>query len=137
MWVPCWKVAPAELQSAAAAETAVGGVITGLAVGQLLTAAAAAMPGLQSGAACGQAAAVNLLFTTALQLVPFCVSRCTLTVISVWIALAMPKSMSFSRPLTSTKFSGLRSLCTTSRSCTCWRILASPSSSTGRRRGRA
>jgi hypothetical protein len=52
------KVAPAELQSAAAAETAVGGVITGLAVGQLLTAAAAAMPGLQSGAACGQAATV-------------------------------------------------------------------------------
>lgn len=50
------KVAPAELRSAAAAETAVGGVITGLGVGQVLTAAATAMPGLQSGAACGQAA---------------------------------------------------------------------------------
>lgn len=48
------KVAPAGLRSAAAAEAAVGEAIAGLNVGQPLSAGAAAMPGLQSGAACGQ-----------------------------------------------------------------------------------
>ncbi|WKG03854.1 hypothetical protein [Mycolicibacterium sp. HK-90] len=52
------KVAPAALQSAAAAETAVGQAITGLDVGQPLNAAAAAMPGLQSGAASAQVAPI-------------------------------------------------------------------------------
>ncbi|MCV7066532.1 hypothetical protein H7H51_13875 [Mycolicibacterium farcinogenes] len=51
-------VAPAALQSAAAAETAVGQAITGLDVGQPLNAAAAAMPGLQSGVAAAQAAPI-------------------------------------------------------------------------------
>ncbi|WP_454787735.1 hypothetical protein [Mycolicibacterium lutetiense] len=52
------KVAPAVLRSAAASETAVGEAVTGLQVGQPLSAAAAAMPNLQSGAACGQASSI-------------------------------------------------------------------------------
>src|SRR6476469_3519286 len=52
------KVAPAALRSAAAAETAAGEAVTALAVAQPLSAAAAAMPGLQSGAACGEVSSV-------------------------------------------------------------------------------
>ncbi|MGV0810932.1 type VII secretion target [Mycolicibacterium boenickei] len=52
------KVAPEALQAAAAAETAVGQAIVGLDVGQPLSAAATAMPALQSGAACAQVAPV-------------------------------------------------------------------------------
>jgi hypothetical protein len=48
------KVVPAELRSAAATETAVGAAIAGLGIRQPLSAAAAAMPGLQSGAACAE-----------------------------------------------------------------------------------
>ncbi|MDH6198075.1 phage tail tape-measure protein [Mycobacterium frederiksbergense] len=48
------KVAPAGLRSAAAAETSVGEFISGLRIGERLASAAAAMPGLQSGAACGE-----------------------------------------------------------------------------------
>ncbi|OBG80659.1 hypothetical protein A5733_21380 [Mycobacterium sp. NS-7484] len=52
------KVAPGQLRAAAGTESAVGAAVSGLDVGQPLSAAAAAMPGLQSGAACGQVAPI-------------------------------------------------------------------------------
>ncbi|KHO28116.1 hypothetical protein QQ44_00665 [Mycolicibacterium setense] len=52
------KVDPAGLRSAAAAETAVSEAVAALGLGQPLSAAAAAMPGLRSGAACGQVSPV-------------------------------------------------------------------------------
>lgn len=52
------KVDPAELRSAAAAETAVGAAVAALGLRQPLTAAAGAMPGLRSGAACGEVSPV-------------------------------------------------------------------------------
>ncbi|OMC39417.1 hypothetical protein A5740_26870 [Mycobacterium sp. GA-1841] len=52
------KVVPGQLRAAAGTETAVGAAVSGLDVGRTLTTAAAAMPDLQSGAACGDAASV-------------------------------------------------------------------------------
>ncbi|CRZ16923.1 type VII secretion target [Mycolicibacterium neworleansense] len=52
------KVTPAGLRAAAAGETAVSQAIAGLGVGEVLGTAASAMPGLQSGAACGQVSSV-------------------------------------------------------------------------------
>ncbi|MBU8814575.1 hypothetical protein KL864_01445 [Mycolicibacterium goodii] len=52
------KVAPGQLRSAAADETAVGAAIGGLGIGDLLSAAVPAVSGLQSGRACVHAAPV-------------------------------------------------------------------------------
>ncbi|AKS31932.1 type VII secretion target [Mycolicibacterium goodii] len=52
------KVAPGQLRSAAAQETEIGAAIGGLGVGDLLSAAAPAVPGLHSGRACAHAAPI-------------------------------------------------------------------------------
>jgi hypothetical protein len=52
------KVAPDELRAASANEVAVGEAIGGLGIGDLLSAAVPAMPGLQSGRACAAAAPI-------------------------------------------------------------------------------
>jgi len=52
------KVAPGQLRSAAAEEVALGTAVAALGVGDLLSAAVAALPRLQSGKACGHAAVI-------------------------------------------------------------------------------